>query len=252
MISLLTCTADRPKTFELCKRWTDRMVKRYYQLGGTDCIEWIIVDGGYAPINFEQASSLTSAYYYRNLVPGASPLHNFLSNMLLGLLRAKGDKIFFIEDDDYYKENYLYVLSLLLGGYDLVGEGNAIYYHPRSRGFHIFSDRSRTCLSHTAITNSVVPKFKQIIKTFSTCYLDKQLWSSVGNRIMRIDRNPLSISMKGLPGKQGFEYEHNACWYGLKDVDGQLLKDWIGEEDAQVYLDFYVEDNFKLEDNSFA
>lgn len=231
MISIITCTADRPLPFALCQLWGSRALAYFERKHPRERIEWIVCDNG------EQPAECLCGQIHIKRKPCARPLDSFATNLLTGLCAARGEAILFLEDDDYYAEDYVARMFAELKGHDLVAPAKPKYYAPLVRGYQEFTSDQYMSLARSACSKQAAALLKAIVKGFRDCFFDRRLWSAVRNRAVFESDAVLQVGIKGLPGKRGFETQHEErhVW-PLTDSDGSVLKSWIGEEDANEYL----------------
>src|SRR5690606_28895711 len=97
MITLLTCTGDRPLLFQRLERWMARQTVPW--------THWIVVDDGVRPTRCTlgqrsirlPAGSAPSVSFAKNLAAAFDELSNL----------ADSEFVCFIEDDDWYAPDYL-------------------------------------------------------------------------------------------------------------------------------------------------
>lgn len=227
-ITLITPTGMRPEAFALCEKWILRQTVK------PD--EWIVVDDGviHTPI------TLTTKII-RPEVKWKAKTNSQGSNLYLAFQFAQGDYIVFIEDDDWYRENYLESLmdKIIEANAHIVGEGEAIFYHVGQKKWRALGNKEFCCLAHTVIHNSLAPFVLQGIAK-NERYLDKYLWNEIKKfheiKSLVIYPEPkLSVSIKGLPGRPGIVSGHRFnSWWNRDDNWGKLVG-VIGEEDLKEY-----------------
>jgi len=228
-ITLLTLTADRPEAFALCEKWTRRMCENY-----KGEVQLLVSDGG------KKKTKTTLNQEHINVAHEPEKHQNFLANLTAALPRIKHDYLAFIEDDDYYSGEFLYemVSALLRENVDIAGEGHAKYYNVLYRSYWVHDNDRHASLCQTVIRNSAMDKMRKLAFTIPDAYLDMPLWDAMPDkRYIFFDRN-LCLGIKGFPGKVGIGSGHKKPEaYFRRDVKSALLKQWIGERDAMVYVD---------------
>src|SRR5690606_42051079 len=110
LISLITPHADRPDTVKLCEKYVRR-----FQIPDGYRVEWVLVDGGEVPERGVDPDVYVRNDKYRH------PAQNLCSNFLKGLEAASGDFLFIIEDDDWYRSDYLIHMAVLLQSAEMAG-----------------------------------------------------------------------------------------------------------------------------------
>jgi hypothetical protein len=144
-LTLITMTGSRPKAWALCERYMSRQTY-------SGLVRWIIVDDGEVaqPITFAKEGWTLEVVRPE---PFWQPGQNTQTrNVLAGLEKTTlSDRIVFIEDDDWYSENWLSVVDQQLKRGDLVGEQCAIYYNIKYKQYHEFTNRTLEGLCSTAL-----------------------------------------------------------------------------------------------------
>lgn len=221
MISLVTCTGDRPECFARCERWMARQ---------TTCMgrvfwQWVVVDDGMSP------TIPTSHQQYIRRKPGDNPAESFKNNLRAALDAVIGEFIFIIEDDDWYAPNHIERLLVPLMDYELVGEANAKYYHVGERKSRLMGNREWASLCQTAFRRSLIPT---VLANLDTPFVDRRLWSRVQSRYLFAE-SETCVGLKGQPGRQGIGCGHRPRgpqWKG--DPHGETLREWIGDDATEV------------------
>ncbi|MCK9544491.1 MAG: glycosyltransferase [Novosphingobium sp.] len=242
-ITSITCTGDRPLTFLLCKKWIEQQTVRPDQ--------WIIVDDGKEPIDTTSLPSF--AKYIRREPKPSDPQHTLILNIQTAMNHIAGEKIFFMEDDEYYAPNYIEELSKKLDQYELVGIGRSKYYHLLKATYYQHPNMGHASLAQTAFRSSFLPDVKRVIN--GDPFFDVRIWGIVngsssayfkldervlaniskdGRALIFEDKdNSIYCGMKGMMGRKGIGCGHTG--EGEPDRDRQKLKEWI-PKDYQDYL----------------
>ena len=157
--------------------------------------------------------------------------------------KVKGDGLVIWEDDDWYDPTWLeWCEEWLSKGYDIVGEGQAIYYNVRWRWWSNCENARHASLCQTALTSNLIPTFCSIITAFDNQWFDTRLWRLERNRHLRLpgDGPRRVIGMKSLPGTTGYSGEHVAMLpnHAHADPDLKKLRELIGK-DAKAYAPFF-------------
>lgn len=225
MLSLVTCTGGRRESFLLLERWIrEQDYKQPY--------EWIVVDDcrPRTPLTMGQVSIHNPVTW----TPGSAPSMN--SNLLLGLQRAQGTHILFIEDDECYGREYLKHMTELLEYGELAGMSPARYYNLFYRHYRVLANLQHASLCQTAVRRSLVPWLEQYLATAPTPFVDLALWRTHRTNYILEAHSTDVLSMKGLPGRAGIGAGHRpprAAW--TPDPDGRWLEGEIGTDRAQLY-----------------
>jgi len=240
MIALITPTGGRPAQLGICSRL---MRSQTYQKE----VVWIIVDDCIPVtsdvINKDFRDNWTIIKEYpeppwrngfntqgRNLSVGINTL---LKNYCIEDIEA----IFIVEDDDYYRPEYLEKMMSKFEGFNVIGEVNTIYYNVYWRKYVANGNMKHSSLFQVAFRPEVVSIFRM-------CYEDKfidsrffQLLAGEGVNLFH-DIN-LAVGIKGLPGRGGIGAGHRKGGLNFRD-DHQYkyLTNLIGV-DAQIYQKYY-------------
>lgn len=204
-----------------------------------ETIQWIVVDDGEKAIKILPPVVNTFNYHYvrpeKLWRPG---INTQRLNLDLALPLVTGDKIFFIEDDDYYAPNYLEFYSHLLNHFNVVGETNAKYYNLKYQCYKEMGNYKHSSLCQTAITKKALPLMDEAINS-GELYIDTVFWEKVKRKnlshLLFYDAN-LSIGIKGMPGREGIGIGHTPKGF-ISDTQLSKLKMWIGAE-AKAYEPF--------------
>lgn len=223
MITLLTCTGDRPECFARLETWMARQTLMWSK--------WIVIDDGHEPTkcNLGQA--------YVRMEPGKSPRGSFAENYRVGLDCARSSKfVAVIEDDDWYARGYLQHMIPLLLDAELAGESHARYYNVAERKYRSMGNTNHASLCQTAFRGDLVPQILPLVLDESA-FLDTRLWKLDGVSKV-LTPSAFSVGLKGQAGRKGIGTGHrpkdNGKWHD--DSDGDVLREWIGD-DAQEVLD---------------
>jgi len=221
MITLITCTGGRPEAFALCERWMSR------QTLDAD-MQWIVVD------DCDPATPANRGQIILRPQPRWEPGTLTLArNLAAALTMARGDKIIFIEDDDWYGPTYLADMSARLDGVPLAGEIPARYYHVPERRYFEVGNAHHASLCQTGIRGDMVPALLSACQAESK-FLDLLLWQKFGKK-GRLEVGSGSVGIKGMPGRPGIGVGHRSSGSRWKaDPSGEGLRSWIGL-DAVAY-----------------
>ena len=240
-ISLVTPTSDRPEAFRLCERWVSRFLIRlresYLFRSNEIQIEWIVADGGLArikPLSLEGDNTPTR---YIIVNHKANAEESFRYNLISALERVRGDYIFFIEDDDWYAEDYLHFMlnEMVVHQYKIFGQGHTRYYDIKNKQYLFCDNKEHACLSQTGIRRELLPSAIEFLRKGESTALDKYLWGKyVSESHLCLARKLKSIGMKCLPGKAGLGTGHRLVGVS-KDPKSLVLNNWVGEHDATIY-----------------
>jgi len=228
-ITCITPTGDRPLAFALCQQWMKHQKRKPDQ--------WIVVDDGKTPLTPTYAMQ-----YVRREPRSDDPQYTLSFNLATALPLITGDKIFIIEDDDYYAPDYIAEMSRRLDSHEVVGLMHAKYYYLPTGGHQIHANATHCSLAETAFRSSFLPEMPEILRLSTESYVDLRIWIKAGARGYRFNDNekPLYLGIKGLPGRGGIGIGHDPNRYKKRNqqdtTNRPILKKWV-PKDYQVYLD---------------
>jgi hypothetical protein len=232
MIVLITPTGGRPKQFKLCMEW---MKNQTY----TGKVLWIVVDDC-EPMttdslldNFRENWSIVKKYpkpVWRNGDNTQSRNLRVAINTLEFVPKEWIEAIFIIEDDDYYKPDYLEKMLFNLKGFEAIGQTKTIYYNLFYHTVTRNKNDRHSSLFQIAFTPIVLPIFEECL---NHKFIDISFCKKLHNMNL-FDGIPLSIGMKGLPGRAGIGVGHKMRGVS-SDINNEILKKLIGD-DFKFYL----------------
>lgn len=211
-ITAVTCTFQRPEAYKLCLEYLGRQTRQPDQhlvLDGPDRMQKKVLDA------IDQ-----------------------------GLI--EGDLVAFIEDDDWYRPDYLaYVEEQALRGYDMIGEGNAGYYNVASRWWSECGNVRHAALCATAVVKEILPEIANVIRSYDWPFFDTRIWPLDVNKKLSLpktykDRRVVGIKgIRNSYGEPGYSGEHKEVHPQGTHRDPAMLKlfQWIGD-DALNYSKF--------------
>jgi glycosyltransferase involved in cell wall biosynthesis len=234
-ISLVTPTGGRPEAFKLCEYWISQQT--------VQPDEWIVVDDYPISTNTNMNQKVIRREPFWKNQEMTLPI-----NLAEGIMASSGDVIFVIEDDDWYSPNYIESMMNKIQNFDLIGEGLTKYYNIRNKFYYTHNNLDHAGLFQTAFKKEVSKELiKLVLSNKNEKYIDILIWKFVHNKKMFVSKSPLSVGIKGLPGRMGIGYFHTeaSCknlicaknlGLGKKDLSPfETLKNWIGEESAKKY-----------------
>lgn len=216
--SIVTTTRDRPEAIKLCKKYVERQTIQPK--------EWLIVDDGDSIIQH----LVPNAHYIRREPQENDPAHTAKVNILKALEHIQTGIYVAFEDDDWYAPTYCEtILSWLAQGFDLVGEGKAIYYHVKKPG-HLFANNIRhASFNSTAFTSKTFDTMRKVCIEDKTIYGDINLWKwFLGKKKIFFNEQRLMISIKGMPGLSGQTKDHLETNQYIFDPNYLNLQSLIG------------------------
>lgn len=221
MISLITCTGDRPECFARQERWMDRQT---FRLSPPWHFEWIVIDDGRDP------TAPTRGQNYRRLPPKPDHRESFAENLRAGLAAATGEYIFIIEDDDWYAPHHIERLFSRLGDFDLVGESRAKYYNVAHRRYRQLNNRNHASLCQSAFHRKLIPL---VLANLDTTFVDMRLWAQATSKFL-FPESESCVGLKGQKGRKGIGMGHHPRENWGHDPDGRVLRSWIGADADEV------------------
>lgn len=236
MIFLVTPTGARKDQFALCAKWMRRQTY-------SEEVIWVIIDDAYPFTTDLVGEGFKDKWTIVRINP--TPLwagQNTQSrNIKAGIdfikenyKRDQVSAIFIIEDDDFYKPQYLQRMMELKGTFDIWGETNTIYYNVNCRRYADNNNRLHASLFQTAFTYDMISVLESC---YENKFIDCVLWAVIKNRFLFHD-GTLAIGMKGMPGRGGIGAGHSKAMSMLNDVNFSYLNSMIGE-DHKEYERFY-------------
>ena len=209
-LTAITATCPgREDAFELCKTYVARQTRQPDQ--------WLVLDEP-KPMHLKVADAIAQG-------------------------KIEGDAVLFTEDDDHIDARWFaWCEDRLAKGYDLVGQGNALFYNVAHRWWSNCSNVRHASLCQTAIRRTLLPQVYNICVDFGCPWIDVQLWNIECRKYLHLPKEgeSLVIGIKGLCGAKGYSREHRQVNYegNAPDLDLAKLRSLIGD-DAMLYEKFY-------------
>lgn len=239
--TVITLTGDRPGAFRLCKEYMKRQTVQPSQ--------WIVVDDGKRALPKKDRSGVE---YYRRKRLKDDPKHTLRVNMLKALKHVKNDRIVVVEDDDWYREDYLELSLKYLEKSDLVGQNTFFYWNVIEKSFHKVNKTNRPAMCLTAFKSPVLDLVKAICKNkpkviesenerkkIDNGSVDLSLWSRwQGTKQAYFEGLNVCVGIKGVAGRKGHTLGHAKAHtdYFEPDLDGKMLEELIGS-DVKNYIE---------------
>lgn len=227
--TVITPTGDRPKPFELCKFYISRQTIQPSQ--------WIIIDDGKVP--FAPPDFAFVDYIRREPQPTDRP-HTLPIQMLKALEYVKYDKVFIIEDDDWYAPNYFEKMLPLFehpSRPELVGQGQAVYYHIALKKYYFHNNTNRASWCQTGFRKSLIPQIQKLCREGRDSFLDSRVWRLNIKKNLLLEAKPLCVGIKGLPGRQGTGMGWKRPYLFTPDRHLKTFYKFVGE-DIKLYKGF--------------
>lgn len=223
-ITAITCTGDRHVTFKFCEMWMIRQTRIPDQ--------WIIVDDGKNPTQICFSHPKCLVQYVRREPKMDDPPHTLGLNLRTALPMVLFDKLIFIEDDDYYRPEFVEKMEQWLDKSNICGQPNAIYYNIQYRWWQQHSNTQHASLCQTGIRRDLI-RFLIPLCEDNLRYIDIDLWRIAQGRHYLDTGDRLCVGLKGLPGRGGIGTGHEE--QHANDPDYSAFKRFLGE-DAFVYF----------------
>lgn len=227
-ITVITATGDRLEAFALCQRYVARQSRK------PD--EWIVVDDGTSPAHFSIPWPPSTQFLRRPPSSGMTLGDQIRAAMPF----VTGDLVVFMEDDDWYSQDYLYVMGRVAEEVPatVIGVDADIYYNLRNRTMrHFGPGRQHASLCQTAIRWPAGRE--RLERAVEADVIDVSLWRGLspgdGHRF-RVEP-PLVVGIKGMPGRPGHGIGHRSRG-PVRDHDLGELERLIGREDIDLYRPF--------------
>lgn len=209
-LTAITATYQRTEAFALCQKYMARQTRQPDQ--------WLILDG-------------------------PEPMREKVENAFRSG-KVEGDMCVFFEDDDYVAPTWLeWCEKQIEKGYDIVGQGNALYYNVGRRWWSECKNVRHASLCQTAIRRTLYGPLINILGAYDNQFFDTRLWRIECNRYLHLpkDGERLVIGLKGLSGKLGYSGEHKQVNPPGVKLDPSMLRLWqIIGKDAASYGKFYL------------
>jgi hypothetical protein len=208
-LTAITCTTpERKEALDLCKVYVDRQTRKPDQ--------WLVLDG---PEAMQQKLK-------KAIAEG----------------QIEGDYIVFAEDDDWFAPSWFAWCEARLGkGYDIVGQGNALYYNVAHRWWSNCNNHRHASLCQTAISKKMLVHLWRIIDDFDCPWVDVQLWGMDARKYLHLPKESemLLVGIKGM-FEQGYSREHRQISGAENEIDYDLskLRSLIGS-DAENYAAYF-------------
>lgn len=202
-VSVITATGDRPVGLTLLVSYLARQTYK-------GPLEWVVVDDGEKPFIpdvevLKERFSPFSLKYVRRAEPGVLG-GSLQRNMIVALRNITRDNVICMEDDDWYREDYIQTMCQYLEEAPIVGEDQAQYYNVTSRLWRSMGNTGHASLCQTAwkaTENALVDKCCRH-KSF---LIDVRIWGQAKNKKL-FKATGMSVGIKGTPGRSGLTRGH--------------------------------------------
>ncbi len=231
MICLLTPTGGRPDQIALCAKFMQRQDYK-------GDVTWVIVDDcnprttDFITGDFRENWNIIKLFPSPAWQEGQNTQGRNIAAGINEIKKHNPEAIFIIEDDDYYKSEYLSATLEKLKGFDLCGERNTIYYNVTLRRWIENGNDIWSSLFQTAFTPKVIPILEGL---YGEKFIDFILFRKIKSNLFDAKH---SIGIKGMPGRSPIGAGHGWIDHMLPDYDMEKLKELIGE-DYRLYENMY-------------
>lgn len=264
LVSLLTCTGYRPEALALCEKYVLRQTYRP--------LEWIIVNDETPIVDTDPFKSSVPANYdpmtdvsplqetkllsqrvangvtiktFRGPMPWKLGVNTQRTNMIEAMKHISKDAaaIAVIEDDDYYRPDYIEMQMYFLRKFDVVGQCKSYYYNIKERCYKVWPNWDHTSLCETVIRRSKLECLNRAVNS-GQLFFDMAMYD-----IFRNEKHShflygnigIEIGIKGLPGKTGIGGGHHDLGGFTPDPFFNKLREWIpNKEDHETYINMMV------------
>ncbi len=246
MICLITPSGGRIGQIQICAA----LMKRQTYKGP---VVWIIIDDCIPRStdkileNFRDNWIIIKEYPKPSWRPGLNTQGRNISVGINTLLQNYDEReikgVFIIEDDDYYRPEYLEKMVLRLNGYQVAGETRTIYYNVYFRRWITNANTAHASLFQVAFTPEVIPTFRMC---YESKFIDAQFFKLMRGKGVHLFRDGnLAIGIKGMPGRAGIGAGHTRLMNMKADFDLHYLTQLIGIENAKIYDRYYGGDRMQ-------
>lgn len=233
MIVLITPTGARPRQIKLCAEYMHRQTYKGQVI-------WIVVDDAVPSTTSFIRDDFRTGWQIININPHPSWQHGQNTqgrNIRAGIEAIRRvcniqevEAVFIIEDDDYYKPQYIEVMVDKLRGYDIAGEMLTVYYNVTLHCWLRNANRRWSSLFQTAFHPRIIPVLEQL---YAEKFIDCVLFQALTNKNL-FEAGDLAIGIKGQRGRDGIGAGHRPLPHYEPDPSGMMLFAFIGN-DAKNY-----------------
>ncbi len=233
-VTLITCTGGRPESLARCSSFVAR-----FENPDRLPVQWIVIDdvadASRPRLDRPILSNVSMSYVRPKHVwsPGGNTL---ALNLLEAIPLVQYDAVMFVEDDDYYKPDYMISQLARLADHEMSGESVSRYYNLPTSRWRVMENVNYASLCQTAMRDTMLPALALICRSRPD-FIDYRLWKvRTLNRFVLELSDPLVVGMKGLPGRPGIGIGHrpeHGSWNA--DPGRKKLREWLGA-DADLYV----------------
>lgn len=224
--TVITPTGVRPEAFALCCHY----VIRQTYMGP---FQWVVVDDGHPHMMLESAAfanrdiEVTRVFPLPSWVPGQNTLAR---NLIAAIPHVRYDRIFFMEDDEWYAADYLETQLEQMSEADIVGERPAVYYNIQYQLYAQLWNNVHASQCSTGIRYTMLPALQRICEEGEDS-IDIRLWAQGAKKHLYVGERSLGI--KGMPGRPGLGTGHRPTESLIRwnyDSDWRYLRSRTGND----------------------
>jgi hypothetical protein len=233
-LCLLSPIGNRPKLWALTERYMARQ-------DFTGKVTWIVTDDCAlaTPINFSRE------HWTLNVIrptPLWEPGMNTQDRNMLALLDAvpQDAAAVAVIEDDWYAPDYLRRMSTILFGLgvDCIGEGNARYYNIATGYYKTQQNKYHASLCQTMFKRKLLPLWREACSS-GELFFDTMGWRLIHEYMIShalLDVSEMCVGIKGFhENRMSIGMGHRKNFSEKRDNFGDILREWVGLEDALVY-----------------
>jgi hypothetical protein len=227
-VCVVTPTGDRPEGLRLLMAWMKAQTRQPDQ--------WIIVDDGMVP--FPDVADLPPyAEYHRRERTKQDFPHTLANQLAFAVKRIRYDKMMIMEDDDWYRSDYIEFMSHALKSNEMVGLNKIHYYHYYSRLWKQGKPQATTSLAQTALRHEAYHFLAEVCTSDipgvqRSGLVDRFLWRGYpGSKLLVREHETMNVGLKGTPGRAGIAEGHKATDAKYQaDYDFTKLSQMLGND----------------------
>lgn len=245
MIALITPTGDRPKQFDFMYYC---MMKQTYR----GEILWVQVDDGKEKVIDKYESTrenirevkLYNNYECEGVKSQKRNILTAVDYLLKKRVYNKIKRVFIIEDDDYYRKDYLERSMYLynMTGAKYIAYRYLCYYNLTQESYRYIDNVHYGALYNINFDKTLLETLKHVCSDEKTGYIDIEFAKRIPqqNKFIFEDtdvKNFIAIGLKAWgTGREGIGMGHKTTRYFLKDVNRIALKQFIKDEETYKKL----------------
>lgn len=191
------------------------------------------------PYKVEVIKNVTKKVY-AGPVPWTPGINTQRPNMHEALKHVTGEYIFCFEDEDHYRPEFIEQLVWLMQKYVCAGENNNRYYNIKERMYKYWGNIHHSSLCSTGLRKEALKQLYEAVNS-GELFMDMSFWRKCFEQKIKavlFHGTNLGVGIKGVPGRMGIGSGHHSLTEQgfISDPGYQKLIDWIGLEDAKVYM----------------